>query len=47
MAIFTKEIALLLIKEGFKLEYKTNYAWIFEDTTSLQIRIAELTKDLN
>ena len=42
MAIFTEELALTLIKEGYELEAKTAKAWIFTDTQDLENRVNEL-----
>lgn len=42
MAIFTEEIALTLINEGYELEAKTKKAWHFVDTPELMERVREL-----
>lgn len=47
MMIFTDEIALLLLEQGFKLEYKTKTAWCFEDSELLEHTVNELLAALD
>lgn len=46
LMIFTKEIANLLIQEGYKLEYKTKYAYCFKYNTQLQKSVDKLVKQV-
>lgn len=47
MIIFTEEIALLLLELEFKLEYKTECAWCFEDSELLERTVNELLAALD
>lgn len=42
MMIFTEEVALSLLDMGFKLEYRTAFAWCFEDSELLEHTVNEL-----
>lgn len=47
MMIFTEEIALLLLEQGFTLEYRTRTAWCFEDSELLEHTVNELLAALD
>ena len=43
-AVFTEEIAMILLARGFKLKGYTNKAWFFEDSVLLERAVSELTE---